>query len=80
MREVPALSARHPMSTIDRQRFEAVRALEQLGYTFCGIEWMPPAGTPAAASPAFAEADAMHALLVLRADKLGGCTDGFGGD
>jgi hypothetical protein len=61
------------MSNIDRQRIDAVRIVERLGY---GLEWMPPTGTPAAASPAFAEADAMHALLVLRADKLGGCTEG----
>ena len=31
------------MSTIDRQRFAAIRKLEQLGYTFAGNDWMHPA-------------------------------------
>jgi hypothetical protein len=59
------------MSNIDRQRIGAVRAMEALGYTFDGIDWDAPAARPA--SPQFAEADALHALLVLRADALEGC-------
>ena len=44
-----------------------------MGYVFRDGEWMaPPIGWP---SPA-AEADAMHVLLVLRADQLDGCTEG----
>ena len=63
------------MSTIDRQRIGAVRTMEALGYTFDGIEWSAPAS--GASSPsAHDDADAMHALLVLRADKLAGCTEG----
>jgi hypothetical protein len=59
------------MSNIDRQRISAVRLLESMGYVFHD-EWIAPAGT---ATPATTEADAMHALLVLRADELGGCTE-----
>jgi hypothetical protein len=61
---------------IDRQRIDAVRVLESLGYTFSGIEWVAPTTAAAVAPPSFDEADAMHALLVLRADKLEGCTKG----
>ena len=63
------------MSTIDKQRIAGVRTLEALGYTFDGIAWAAPAGaTPACAMDA--EADAMHSLLVLRADKLACATEG----
>jgi hypothetical protein len=49
---------------IDGQRIAAGRALEALGYI--GGEWLPPAG----ASPArqLAEADALHGMLMRRAD------------
>jgi hypothetical protein len=61
------------MSTIDRQRIGAVRSLEALGYTFDGFQWHEPgSGSPVTHE----DADAMHALLVLRADKLTGCTEG----
>jgi hypothetical protein len=43
------------------------------GFTFTGNEWRALDAPPATL---LAEADAMHALLVLRADKLGGCTEG----
>jgi len=47
--------------------------MEGLGYTFTGTNWTAPVG----ATPSLVdEADAMHSLLVLRADKLGGCTEG----
>jgi hypothetical protein len=60
------------MSNIDKQRIAAVRTLEAMGYVFRD-EWVaPPMGWP---SPAAAEADAMHVLLVLRADALEGCTE-----
>jgi hypothetical protein len=62
------------MSSIDKQRVAAVRKLEQLGYTFAG-DWHPPAGVTAA-FPKSAQADAMHALLVQRADALEGCIEG----
>ena len=62
------------MSNIDKQRVAAVRKLEQLGYTFAG-DWHPPAGVTAAIPPS-AQVDAMHALLVQRADALEGCAEG----
>ena len=61
------------MSTIDKQRIAAVRKLEQLGYTFAAGDWMHPAD---GASPAPAITDALHALLLKRADELEGCTEG----
>jgi len=49
--------------------------MEALGYTFDGFVWSAPAG--GAPFPSlYDEADAMHGLLVLRADKLEGCTQG----
>jgi hypothetical protein len=59
-------------SNIDKQRVGAVRKLEQLGYTFAG-DWHPPAGV-IAANPT--SADAMHALLLQRADAIEGCAEG----
>ena len=64
------------MSNIDRQRIAAVRAIEALGYTFTDLEWRAPAAATTAAPALLDEADAMHALLVLRADKLDGCAEG----
>ena len=55
------------MSIIDRQLIAAVRKLEAMGYVFHEHDWTGPA-----ISATF-EADAMHALLVLRADALEGC-------
>ena len=54
------------MSNIDKQRVAAVRKLEQLGYTFAAGDWMHPANDTAA--PAIT--DALHALLVARADAI----------
>jgi hypothetical protein len=51
-----------PMTIIDKQRIATVRALEARGYVFN--------------DPAAFEGDALHALLVLRADELVGCTEG----
>jgi hypothetical protein len=59
------------MSNIDKQRIAAVRTLEDMGYVFRD-QWIAPAGLP---TPATAEADAMHVMLVLRADALEGCTE-----
>jgi hypothetical protein len=66
------------MSIIDRQRIAAVEELEKLGYSFTlPSGWSPPlSATASHASHLRAEADAMHALLVQRADKLEGCTEG----
>jgi hypothetical protein len=64
------------MSTIDKQRIAAVRLLEAMGYTFSGSEWVPPSnGGPLASVPAKGD-DAMHVLLVKRADELANCTEG----
>jgi hypothetical protein len=63
------------MSEIDRRRIAAVSILEALGYAFRADRWHPPVHAPSAAVP---EADAMHSLLVQRADVLIGCTDGSG--
>ena len=66
------------MSIIDKQRIAAVATLQSLGYTFSLLDgWTAPkdAGvTPAVYTSV--EADAMHALLMTRADGLEGCTDG----
>ena len=63
------------MSIIDRQRIAAVNAMEAMGHTFDGSSWSAPlAATDSSALTA--EADALHSLLVLRADKLLGCIDG----
>ena len=53
------------MSTIDRQRVAAVRKLEQMGYTFAAGDWMQPDNDTA---PAIT--DALHALLVARANAI----------
>jgi hypothetical protein len=49
------------MTIIDKQRIAAVHTLEAMGYVF--------------SEPATFEADALHALLVLRADELRRCTE-----
>lgn len=63
------------MSTIDKQRISAVRTMEALGYNFDGVAWNGPTGR-APSSATDTEADAMHSMLVLRADKLGNCIEG----
>jgi len=68
------ISSRLRMS-VDKQRVAAVAALEALGFTFTpGQGWLPPIGSAGALQPVrpdcTAEADAMHALLVVRADML----------
>jgi hypothetical protein len=62
------------MSTIDKQRFAAIRKLEQLGYTFAGNDWIHPANDAAAIAPTIT--DELHAMLVKRADDLEGCAPG----
>ena len=63
---------------IDKQRIAAVRQLEALGYRFEGDKWVR--GSPSVAvgprSLMTAESDAMHGVLVQRADALEGCTEG----
>jgi hypothetical protein len=66
------------MGIIDKQRVAAVATLQSLGYTFSLIDgWAPPPeAARTSAATAIAEADVMHALLLLRADKLDGCCPG----
>ena len=66
------------MSMIDRQRIAAVATLEALGYVFSVAEgWTSPAKAPTPAElMSTAEADAMHTVLLARADTLDGCTEG----
>jgi hypothetical protein len=61
------------MTNIDNQRVTAVCVLEGLGYTFGAGNWKAP-GT--AAPSMVPSADAMHGLLMHRADALAGCTEG----
>ena len=64
------------MSEIDRQRVAAVRHLEAAGYRFERGAWFGPISANGTAPVGMLEeADAMHALLVLRADALDGCTE-----
>jgi len=66
------------MSSIDKQRIAAVAKLQGLGYTFSLADgWTPPATFPGAGRVlTTAESDAMHAVLMRRADALQGCTEG----
>jgi hypothetical protein len=68
------------MSAIDRQRISAVRAMEAAGHIFDGIDWVPPIQPLSAGMDVVAEGDAMHSLLVLRADRLVGCVEGSEGE
>ena len=56
--------------SLDRKRISAVPLLERLGYVFDGQNWTAPPGLHLTHSAA---ADAMHALLIERADALIGC-------
>jgi hypothetical protein len=59
---------------IDRERVAAVRKLKELGFTYVNGQWVPAVAV--GAPPPQIEADAMHAMLVRRADVLAGCLDG----
>src|SRR5262249_1400507 len=71
--------------SIDSQRIAAVAALEALGFKYTSYRgWLPPIhrarGAIRRIRPDFtAEADAMHALLVLRADALMGAPEASDG-
>jgi len=64
------------MIDIDKQRVAAVRKLEALGYRFDGGEWVSPAPAALTQQSVLAASDAMHGVLVLRADLLEGCPKG----
>jgi hypothetical protein len=59
---------------IDRQRINAVRTLEALGFRCRNGEWLT--GDLYATALFTAEADAMHGALMRRADALAGCAEG----
>jgi hypothetical protein len=69
-----AASSTSRRSQLDKQRIEAVRMLEGLGYAYQDGEWLPTVVAPPL--PVTAEADAMHGALMRRADALAGCTKG----
>jgi|SRR5262245_1509028 len=62
---------------INKQRVAAVRKLEALE-CYQGGEWVPasPSAAPGPRSLMTAESDAMHGVLVQRADALEGCPEG----
>jgi len=59
------------MSLIDRQRVEAVRFLEAQGYAFEEGGWKPIVGNTSATL----EGDAIHAMMVRRAEAIAGHPD-----
>jgi hypothetical protein len=59
------------MGHIDRQRISAVKKLQELG-----LAWFQGTWQTVASDNLVAEADAMHAQLVKRADELLVCKDG----
>jgi hypothetical protein len=59
------------MGEIDRQRISAVKKLHELGLAWHEGTWRKTGSTEL-----ITEADAMHALLVRRADNLEGCANG----
>jgi hypothetical protein len=70
---------------IDKQRIDAVRMLQALGYTYRdgewlltyrGGEWQAPAGVADTPLSIMTKADALHGMLMRRADTLAGCTEG----
>jgi hypothetical protein len=60
------------MSDIDRQRIAGVKTLLTLGFTWHEGRWVQP---PTLATSLLPDADALHALLVDRADQLMGCIE-----
>ncbi len=61
------------MSDIDKQRITAVGVLLGMGFHFRSGAWIAP---PQSLANLTVEADRLHALLVERADEIGGCPDG----
>jgi hypothetical protein len=59
------------MSVVDKQRVTVVATFKAVGYTFS-----PPAGTTPGTTFCATESDAMHGVLMSRADALQGCAEG----
>lgn len=55
---------------LDKQRVAAVACLEQLGFRWDGLNWTGPS-----ASSDWSTADALHGILMDRAEKLAGCCE-----
>jgi hypothetical protein len=62
------------MNDIDRQRISAVKKLHELGLAWHGDAWQRPNDWDL-----LSKTDAMHALLVQRADHLEGSSEGSPG-
>ena len=62
------------MSEVDKQRVRGVEVLRDMGFTWRNGRWLPPVS--AENQPAIVPAaDAMHRVLVERADRLVGCVE-----
>jgi hypothetical protein len=57
-----------------KQCIAAIQTLEGLGYTYRDGEWLPTVVAPPL--PLTAEADAVHGMLMRRADALDRCSKG----
>ena len=62
---------------LDKQRITAVGVLLGMGFHFTDGGWVAP---PHVGADLTTEADRLHAVLVERADEIGGCPDGSGED
>jgi hypothetical protein len=58
---------------LDRQRIAAIGLLEAMGYRYQSGKWEPSASAPL---PLTWEVDALHGMVIRRADALAGCTEG----
>ena len=67
------------MSEMDKQRVRGVEVLREMGFIWRNGRWLPPvsAENQPAIIPA---ADAMHRVLVERADRLVGCVENSDGE
>jgi hypothetical protein len=65
------------MSMIDKQRIAVVEVLLGMGFHFRDGAWVVPQHFGVDLTAA---ADRLHAVLVERADEIGGCPDGSGED
>ncbi len=61
------------MRASNRQATSTAKTMRELGYTYDRGIW---SSSPEAVAHLAGVADAMHAVLVRRADELGGCTEG----
>ena len=62
------------MSEIDKQRVRGVEVLREMGFTWRNGRWIPPLSAESR-PPIVPAADAMHHVLIARADRLVGCVE-----